>query len=237
MSLEQLVHGSAGILHQVEAIGNLDRTWCPGSGSFGIGFRPIAHDDLHSGMLAEPLGQGLCVAPRQQVDRLTCFQIDQNRPVALSPTQGQIINTKDAWCLDLVAIVSAQQAEERIRADEQTSTVGQACSGFASHHPGQLEEEGVGIGRTLRPPGQPRSEVLSKGASHTLRIRTAKAANAQNQPNRAATPGQIGGMAVVPIVDFVRDGAAAGTASGSGCPFCFQDDGRAVENNATNGEG
>jgi hypothetical protein len=43
-------------------------------------------------------------------------------------------------------------------------------------------------------------------------------------------------MAIVAIVDLLREDATARTGSGARCRFCFQDDGSAVEHDAANGE-
>jgi len=96
LSLEQLIHGRTGVLHQMEAIGHLHSVRCAGFGSCSIGFGAIAHDDLHSGMCSQPLGQGPRFAPREEIDGLARFQVDQNGGVALTTAQGQIINSEDA---------------------------------------------------------------------------------------------------------------------------------------------
>lgn len=80
-------------------------------------------------------------------------------------------------------------------------------------------------------------EVLGEGRPLTRSVAIAEATDAQDEANRAAAPGQISGMAVVAIVELLREDASARTGSGARCRFCFHEDGSAVEHDAVNGEG
>src|SRR5947209_7161382 len=135
-------------------------------------------------MRPQPLGQRLCVAPEQQVDWLTQLEIDQNRGVALTTAQSQIIHAEHAWRLNPVLIASAEQSEQRVRTDWQTGSVRQTGSRFSAHHPGKLNEERVSVGGALRTSRQCGREALCEGAPRTVRVRTAKAANPQDQAHR-----------------------------------------------------
>src|SRR5436305_2259493 len=77
---------------QMPAIRRLPSLRCPETGSFGIGSRPVAADDLHPRMRLEPGGESLGGTDRQQIDHAMRFQVHQNGAVAMPPFPGPVIH-------------------------------------------------------------------------------------------------------------------------------------------------
>jgi hypothetical protein len=61
MRLEHLFEGFHPLLQEVKPVGDLSGLWRSLARPIGIGFGPIASDDLHPWMRLEPLGQGVCL--------------------------------------------------------------------------------------------------------------------------------------------------------------------------------
>jgi hypothetical protein len=148
-SQEHLVQRRAGILDQMKTISHLDGIGRSSPRSIGVSLRSIAYDHLHTGMLAQPVSQGLGFASGQEVNRLAPFQVDQDGGIGLAPAQRQIIDSQHPWRLDFAMITPSEQPEQRIWTNRHAGSTRQSSAGFASHHPGQLEEEGLSIGRAL----------------------------------------------------------------------------------------
>jgi integrase len=235
-SLEHLVQGAARILDEMKAISHLDGLRGSDSRSLGVRLSPVAHHHLDARMLGQPCGEGLGLSSREEINRRACLQIDQDGGIGVTAAQRQIIDAEHAGRLHLAVLVPLEQAKQGVRGDRQPSSMSQPGACFASHHPGQLDEERVRSGRALRTLGQGRSEAFSKGRSWTGGVRAAKAADPEDEPNRTAAPGQISRMAIIVIVNPLGHDATGG-AAGAGCgPFCFQDDGGVVEYDAANGK-
>lgn len=63
-----------------------------GAGAVGEGAAPVATDDLHSGVLGEPGGEGCRLPVREKVDRGVCLAIDQHSPVVVSLAGGELVD-------------------------------------------------------------------------------------------------------------------------------------------------
>lgn len=96
LARHDLLQGRSQVPQQVPAIGHLLRVRgslpCP----FRVGGRPIPRDDLHAGVGLQPSRQGLGLAIRQQIDDLAAFQVDEDRPILLPPTQRPIVHAENA---------------------------------------------------------------------------------------------------------------------------------------------
>jgi hypothetical protein len=91
---EHLLQGFPKILQQMEAVRDLGRRGRALPGAFSIGTRPIARDDLHPGMLPEPLRQRLGGALWQERHGLAALQVHQDRAIGVPFPQGEVIHTK-----------------------------------------------------------------------------------------------------------------------------------------------
>ena len=99
MRVEDLFEGFHQVLEQGKPIGDLGGLWCAVARPVGIGFGPIARQDLHPRVGLKPLRQGCPLPVGQQGHRLPALQIDQDRAIGLAFPQGEIVDTEHpgAW--------------------------------------------------------------------------------------------------------------------------------------------
>jgi len=80
----------------------------------------IAHDDLDSRILTQPLGENFGGADVEQIDGFMCLEINQQRALAsLVAPDSHIVNAKDARAALMLFIVGQrmQDAQQRVRAN------------------------------------------------------------------------------------------------------------------------
>ena len=94
---EHLVQRFPEILQQMKTVRDLGGRRRPVPCAVGIGGRPIPRDDLHPGVLPEPLGYGLGGALREQGHGLAALEIDQDRAVGVPFAQGEIVDAQHPW--------------------------------------------------------------------------------------------------------------------------------------------
>jgi hypothetical protein len=82
----------------VEAIRYLDCSRRPISAALSVGARSIPDDDLHTGVLPQPVGQRIRRPIAEKIDGGMGFHIHQNRSVAVSPTEREIVDSKHSRC-------------------------------------------------------------------------------------------------------------------------------------------
>jgi hypothetical protein len=63
---------------QVPAVSHLDRLRSAGARALGVGTGAVPANDLHPGMLAQPVGEYVCRALLQQINRAAPEEVDQN---------------------------------------------------------------------------------------------------------------------------------------------------------------
>src|SRR5262249_19202912 len=132
---ENLVECGTGIGRQVETIGDLDRIGCALLSTLSICAGTIANDDLHTKMLAEPIGEHFCGPFVQQVDRSMCFEVDQECAVSgntAASAQRYVIDTQHARRSDRRVDHRVQQPQQRIGADRHAGLTRQTSSAFAA---------------------------------------------------------------------------------------------------------
>ena len=78
---DRLFHRLGEVVPQVPAIGHLDRAGCAAAHGFGVRTGAIPAHDLDPGMLAQPVGEGVCRPIRKHLDRSVGVDIDDHRPV------------------------------------------------------------------------------------------------------------------------------------------------------------
>ena len=83
------------ILQQMPAIGNLDSRWSPLARAVRVGTGAIPADDLHCGMIAEPLGERCGVAPQQEVEGTMGFHVHEDRPVGPPFAPAPIVHAEN----------------------------------------------------------------------------------------------------------------------------------------------
>src|SRR5260370_42253184 len=82
---------------QVEFVGNLLCLRSPTSSRCGIFGSTISTHDLHFWMGTKPRCHGFCRTIRQQIDRSTKLQIDENGAVRLALFPGPVVNAQNAY--------------------------------------------------------------------------------------------------------------------------------------------
>jgi hypothetical protein len=212
--LKQLAH----IGQEVEAIGNLDGIGRALTRTVSVGAGTITADHVDAGVLSQPGRQTLGGSVRQEFDRLATFEVYEDRPVALAPPPGPVIDaehTRIGWrphrCL-------ADQAEERRAAGRHPQTAPDAGTGAATEGEPDLaqchQERHAATGSASC---QSRY-LLGEDTPRAPRRRTPEAAHAQMENDLAAGDRQISDPARVAAVHAVRMPSAAGAAGGTRGP-------------------
>ena len=73
------------------AVADPHRLGCALADGFGVGGRAVAADDLGSGLLAQPRGEGGGLAVGWHVDPLAGYRVDQHRRAAASAAECDIV--------------------------------------------------------------------------------------------------------------------------------------------------
>jgi len=123
--LQQFIEGSAGVLYQVKAVGNLDRGQRTLACTLGIRLRSIPHDDLDARMGSRPRGERLRVSAFEEIDRSMGLKINQDGGVGLAATQGQIIDAEDAWGASVLEHRATEKSQQGLWADCHTDALRQ----------------------------------------------------------------------------------------------------------------
>jgi hypothetical protein len=113
---EHLVQGFPEILQQMKAVRDLRGCGCPAARTLGIGFGPIARDDLHPRVGLKPLREGLGVALRQEGDGLPLLQVHQDRAISVSFPERPIIHAQHPGCGKAWQWQPAEHAEQGVPA-------------------------------------------------------------------------------------------------------------------------
>lgn len=125
--------GLAEVAPDVPAISNLDRLGCPAVGAVGVGAGAVAADDLHTGVLLEPGGQGVGGAVGQDVDRSSRADVDQDGAVDPALTQVEVVHAQHGRAVMEGGLGrGADQSDQRHPTDRQGQACGQARTGAAA---------------------------------------------------------------------------------------------------------
>jgi hypothetical protein len=188
---EQALDGLAQIAEHMEAISNLNAIRCSVTRSLGIGAAPVPTNNLHPGMLRQPLSEGFRRPIRQQINPTVPLQIDQHGPVLPPATNGKVIDAQHARRLMLGEGSVPDDTEERVwarshrerRKDSGASltTEGKANQLEDGHQP--VGAPGIGCSE--------RRESLGEDPARTVLSLPKEPANGEMQPDRDAIPGQI----------------------------------------------
>jgi hypothetical protein len=127
-TLEQLAH----IGQDVEAIGNLDGIGRALTRTVGVGAGTIAADHVDAGVLTQPGCQALGRAVRQQLDRPATLEVHEDRPIALAPPPGPVVDAEDARIDRRRRRCLADQTKEGRSAGRHLQTAPDAGTGAAA---------------------------------------------------------------------------------------------------------
>jgi hypothetical protein len=201
VAYQEPLHHLAEVLDDMESVGNLEGIGSASSSAVGIGTTPIPTDDLHTWVLGEPPGKGLCPPILREINPTPALQVDQDRPISLPTTEREVIDAEHPWRLQLRQRRGPDRTHHGIRAHRHRKPDEKACSCLASRdQPDQLNCSR----ETMGPPGVPgchRGQLLGKDAALTPGVRAEEAPDGEPQPNRSAVPGKVGECTDVVAVD------------------------------------
>ena len=120
---EDLVQRFPEILQHMEAVRDLGGRGRAVPSAFRIGARPIARDDLHPGMLPEPLRQGLRGALWQERHGLAALQVHQDRAIGVPFPQGEVIHPQHPGRGERRGRLLAEHAQQGVAAHHQVPRV------------------------------------------------------------------------------------------------------------------
>ena len=108
-----------GVFYQVPAVGNLDRSGAPLSGSLYISCTTIPRDDSDRGPCGEPSGNRCCLTIGQQIDDAASLQIADDRSVLLTTLERPVIDTDYTRDLHRQRRMAPDNAQQGVLADRQ----------------------------------------------------------------------------------------------------------------------
>jgi hypothetical protein len=132
MPAHDALDGVAAIAEKMPAIGDVDRFGRALPCALGIHICPVSGDDLNAGMVAQPSGESLGLAIRQQVDDPVALEVDENGSIAAGAAPRPLINTKNPRCRCRLRRSLPDQAEQGVGARRQGQPAGEPCAGLAA---------------------------------------------------------------------------------------------------------
>lgn len=99
-SRQEALQGFPQIDQKVPAVDNLASLWSTLAGTPRILRRTVAHNNLNTGVVIQPGGEGVGSAIRQKVNRTTSGKINQNAAVDPALAEGKIVHAKNFWATD-----------------------------------------------------------------------------------------------------------------------------------------
>ncbi len=116
----------AGVLHQMPSIGDLYRSGKRFRGRLAVAAATITGDDLYAGTSGQPSLHRRDLAIREQRHDLSPLQIADNRAVTMVSAKSPIIDASNRWSLSWWAGSSPHDAQQRVIADRQHESLGEA---------------------------------------------------------------------------------------------------------------
>src|SRR3954447_10376274 len=95
--LHSFKKGTAGVLHEMPAVGDLDGVGQSFGGGQRIAAATIARHNGDLGLAGEPSLSSYGLAVRQQCDWLATFKITDDRAVALVSPPSPVVDTHHGW--------------------------------------------------------------------------------------------------------------------------------------------
>ena len=180
------------VLEEVKTVRDLNGVGSSLPRALRVGAASVAGNDLYSGMLLQPLRQGLSPAVGEQIDDAAALEIHQDRAILLALPLGPVVHPeypRRAVCGGRRPFQSAQQ---RVAAGAHSQMVGETCAGFSAQRLGDgfqcLGEADRAPGVGLEHPWEP----LGEDAAGAVRGVAVEAAGVELQAERNAAAGQVG---------------------------------------------
>ena len=202
--------GTAGILHQMPAVGDLG---CLRQGR-GCGKSiPTATITSHDGdlrLIRKPSSRRRGLTVGEQGDGPVPLQIADDGPVALVPAPRPVIDAHDRRRNEVRATTSPQDPQERILAEGQHQPLRQAARWAAAERDPEMMDELVQAAGPSRPRRQHvGSEALGEDAPPAVGRVAAKASRLQPEPNGPTRHRQVAQKPLIVAVDPPSGRAAA----------------------------
>jgi len=199
-----LLYRLGEVVPQVPAISHLDRAGCAAADGFGIRTGPIPADDLDPGMLAQPVGEGVCSPIRQQLDRSVGVDIDDDRPVDMPTAQREVVHAERRHHTDCAIRQRPHQSQQGVAGGAQPEPVGQPRPRPARQ--GQPDSRQHRVQQLAAPTIARRQPVhlLGERRTRTAGFRTPEPANPQSDPHRLAADRGVGQPAFIAAVHPLR---------------------------------
>lgn len=204
MGGEDLIQGFCQVLEEVKPVGDLDSRRCPLVSAIGVRLRPITGDDLHAGMLLEPVGQGLGGAIGEERHRPVALQINQDCAIGLAFPHGEIVDAEDRGTDEGRDWEPAEHAQEGATTDGHAQATAEPyarCPAQGDGDGGQPVEEALG---PPSPGGCHTRQPLRKNAARTTAIGAEKLPDAQLQHDTVVSPREIGDGPPIAAMDMPR---------------------------------
>ena len=174
------------VVIQVPAVSDLDRVRGALPCAVGVGAGPVPADHLGSGVLAQPVCEGVRLAVVQQVHRLAGLRVDQDGAVVPAAAEREIIHAQDLHGPGLGAGQGHDQPQQAGPSRGQVQQGGQPRSG----PPGQGQRDPGEHARQRRgAPGAPRGQafdLLGEGDRGAVRVTAEEAAHREPDDHRLA---------------------------------------------------
>ena len=139
-ALKETGHGRRDIHQEVKTVSNLHCVWCAVPGSFGIGSRPVATDDLHSRVVLEPGRECLRLPIRQHIDDLVPLQVNEDRAVATAFFPCEVVDCQYPRSGAGNWLAAPDQSYERIMADAHAHEPGNPLPHLSSKGTGHFAQ-------------------------------------------------------------------------------------------------
>lgn len=139
-----------------------------------VGTGPIPRDDLDGRVPAQPLRRSGSLAANENLDGLTSLQIDNDRSVVVTTSDGPVIDPNYPRLVTRPSNVCAPQlTQHRVRTGVQPQRSSQPGGGFASERMTKsLQGAGLGASATLMAAGQKGSRIPRRCGAHTQHLGT-----------------------------------------------------------------
>ena len=179
------------ILQEVEAVGDLSGVRSRPPRRFGVLSATVPAHHLHTRVLPEPPGERVRASVGQNVHQHATLEIHQDRPVASTPAESEVVHAQDPRCFVILELQRTDMVEQSVPGDDDPEIPQETGACFTPEGKGDVPEPAV---QTLGP-----ASVVGGKARQTLREDRATAepliaeepSDAQANGDRHLLPGQI----------------------------------------------
>ncbi|MDQ0946532.1 hypothetical protein QFZ24_000455 [Streptomyces phaeochromogenes] len=189
--VDALLGSFAEVVPEMPSVGDLAGLWSAAGGSFGEERSPVTADDLDAGPLGEPGRERVCLPVGQQVDRTTCFDVDEHGSVDPAPALGVFVDADHARCGGGGIRERGDQPQQGVPADRDLESIRHAgacpaCECVADRYQRRSQP--------LRPSPEPTSEswgLLGEGLPRAAVLRADEPPHPQRHDDELARYRQI----------------------------------------------